>query len=228
MFSIVQPMTEGVLYMYHRANDKVSFVTHFIGALLGVVGTVFVVAKPFLFSNITGLQLAAAIIFCTSLVALYSASAAYHYADETKEIRLMLRKVDHSMIYVLIAGTYTPVCLVVFTQPKGAYFCAGIWAVAIIGVILKILWINCPRIISVAIYLMLGWSILLDIPAISLFSFGGRLFLILGGGFYSVGALIYGIKRPNISAKFGFHEIFHIFVMLGSLMHFVMVALYIL
>ncbi len=214
--------------MYNRANDKVSFLTHLIGALLGVAGTALVVAKPFIFTDITGLQLAAAIIYCTSLVALYSASAAYHYADETSGVRRLLRKVDHSMIYVLIAGTYTPVCLVVFTQPKGTYFCAGIWAVALLGMILKILWIDCPRIISVAIYLLLGWSILLDIPAISLFSFGGRLFLILGGVFYSIGAIIYGIKRPNISKEFGFHEIFHIFVMLGSLMHFIMVALFIL
>lgn len=214
--------------MYRRANDKISFLTHFIGALLGLVGSVIVVAKPFVISGITGMQLAAAIIFCASLVALYSASAAYHYADETKSIRLLLRKLDHSMIYVLIAGTYTPVCMIVFSQPKGAYFCAGIWSAALIGMLLKILWIDCPRIISVVIYLLMGWAILLDIPAISQFSFGGKLFLILGGVFYSIGAFVYGIKRPNISAKFGFHEIFHIFVMLGSLMHFIMVALYIL
>ncbi len=214
--------------MYKRANDKISFLTHFIGALMGIAGTAVVVAKPFLFVDITGVQLAAAMIFCTSLVALYSASAAYHYADETKSLRRLLRKLDHSMIYVLIAGTYTPVCLIVFNQPRGAYFCAGIWAAALVGMLLKMLWIDCPRIISVTIYLSMGWAILLDIPAISLFSFGGKLFLILGGVFYTAGALVYGVKRPNFSAAFGFHEIFHIFVMLGSLMHFIMVALYIL
>lgn len=214
--------------MYRRANDPVSFLTHFIGVLLGVAGTALVAVKSLRSPGVTGLQITAAMIFCISLVALYSASAAYHYSDDTKRLRLFLRKVDHSMIYVLIAGTYTPICLVVFSQPKGAYFCAGIWAAALLGILLKILWIDCPRVISVALYLAMGWSILLDIPAVSLFSPGGRLFLILGGVFYSVGAIVYGIKRPNISASFGFHELFHIFVMLGSLMHFIMVALYIL
>ncbi|MFA9381818.1 MAG: hemolysin III family protein [Acetanaerobacterium sp.] len=214
--------------MYRRANDQISFLTHFIGALMGVAGLIYILAKPFIDAEITVLQVVASLIFCTSMIALYSASAAYHYTDTSKGLRTTLRKLDHSMIYVLIAGTYTPVCLVVFSQPKGAYFCAGIWGVALLGVLLKVLWIDCPRFISVVIYLSMGWALLLDLPALSQFSFGGRLFLILGGVFYTIGAVIYGTKRPKLFAKFGFHELFHLFVLLGSAMHFIMVALYIL
>ncbi len=214
--------------MYNRANDKVSFLTHYIGALMSGAGIVLLMIKPFFIPEITARQLVAALIFGLALVALYTSSAAYHYQNIESDRRVTLRKLDHAMIYVLIAGTYTPVCLGVFEQPKGIYFCLGLWAAAFAGMAFKVLWIDCPRIISVILYLAMGWSIILDIPSIARFPFGGRLFLILGGLFYTIGAVIYGMKRPNFGKRFGFHELFHIFVMLGSLMHFLMVYLYIL
>ncbi len=214
--------------MLHRAKDEISFLTHFIGALLCGLGTIFLAAKPLYADTVTMVSLLAALIFGFSLILLYAASATYHFTNGSKRVCTFLRKVDHSMIYVLIAGTYTPICLLVFSQPKGLYFCIAIWCAAILGILFKLCWIDCPRALSVTLYLLMGWSILLDIPAISLFSLGGRVFLILGGVFYSIGAVIYATKKPNFSRKFGFHELFHIFVMLGSLMHFTMVYAYIL
>lgn len=216
------------MIMLHRAKDKVSFLTHFIGAVLCSFGTVLLAIKPLLADTTTMVSLLASLIFGFSLILLYSASATYHFTKGSEKVCVFLRKMDHSMIYVLIAGTYTPICLLVFSQPKGLYFCIAIWCAALLGILFKLCWMDCPRAISVILYLLMGWAIMLDIPAISLFSLGGRVFLILGGVFYTVGAVIYAIKKPNISQKFGFHELFHIFVMLGSLMHFTMVYAYIL
>lgn len=214
--------------MLHRAKDKISFLTHFIGALLCGFGTILLAIKPMMTNTVTMVSLLAALIFGFSLILLYTASATYHFTSGSERLCTVLRKIDHSMIYVLIAGTYTPVCLLVFSQPKGLYFCLSIWCAAILGILFKVCWINCPRAISVILYLLMGWSILLDIPAMLRFSVGGRVFLILGGVFYTMGAIIYALKKPNISKKFGFHELFHVFVMLGSLMHFTMVYVYIL
>ncbi|SDN21492.1 PAQR family membrane homeostasis protein TrhA [Acetanaerobacterium elongatum] len=214
--------------MLHRAKDEISFLTHFIGALLCAFGTILLAIKPLITDTVTIISLLAALVFGVSLILLYTASATYHFTKGSEKLCTVLRKIDHSMIYVLIAGTYTPVCMLVFSQPKGLYFCIALWCVAILGILFKVCWINCPRAISVTLYLLMGWSILLDIPAMLRFSVGGRVFLILGGVFYTVGAIIYAIKKPNISKKFGFHELFHVFVMLGSLMHFTMVYAYIL
>ena len=137
-----------------------------------------------------------------------------------------LRKMDHSMIYVLIAGSYTPFSLVLLPQPKGARFCLAIWAVAIAGVLVKLLWMNAPRVLSTLFYLAMGWAVLfawedfkaLGQPCLTLVALGG----------YSVGAVFYAVKKPNISAQWTFHELFHLLILAGSLFHYLAVYFYVL
>jgi len=169
--------------------------------------------------------------FCLSMIALYAASAIYHYYPgdaKTEGVKSRLRKLDHSMIYVLIAGSYTPFSLVLLPQPKGAKFCAAIWGVALAGVLVKLLWMNAPRILSTFFYLAMGWAVLfawedfmaLGQPCLTLVA--------LGGVCYSVGAVFYAIKKPTISAEWTFHEIFHILILAGSLFHYLAVYFYVL
>lgn len=134
------------------------------------------------------------------------------------------------MIFILIAGTYTPVCLLALESWWRTGMLIGIWSFALGGLFLKAFWINAPRWFSTGIYLLMGWLVVVAIiPIYRALSFGGFFYLFLGGLFYSVGAIIYGLKRPNITTEhFGFHEIFHIFVMLGSLFHFFLMYFYIL
>lgn len=213
--------------MIKLAKDKISFATHFAGAILGSIATIFLVTAPFANGNATAYTVIAAATYGLSLVALYSASAVYHFQNGSEKLCRILRKLDHSMIYVLIAGTYTPICMLVFSQPKGLYFTIAMWAMAAVGTIFSVCWITCPRIITVSIYLLMGWAIAWDLGSIASLPVAAIVFLVLGGVFYSVGAVIYWLKKPNISKAFGFHELFHVFVLLGSVMHFIMIYFYI-
>ena len=177
------------------------------------------------------MALAAAMGFCLAMIALYSASAIYHFYPGTAEsggVKRRLRKMDHSMIYVLIAGSYTPFSLVLLPQPKGARFCLVIWAVAIAGVLVKLLWMNAPRVLSTFFYLAMGWAMLfawedfqaLGQPCVTLVA--------LGGVCYSVGAVFYAVKKPNISVEWTFHELFHVLILAGSFFHYLAVYFYVL
>ena len=178
------------------------------------------------------LALACAMCFSLSMLALYTASAVYHYYPGTADssgVKRRLRKMDHSMIYVLIAGSYTPFSVVLLPQPKGTRFCLLLWGVAAAGILVKIFWINAPRILSTAIYLVMGWAAVfvakdfaacLGQPCLTLVA--------LGGVCYSVGAVFYAIKKPNISAEWTFHEIFHLLILAGSLLHYLAVYFYVL
>ena len=216
--------------LFRSAQDPVSCGTHAFGAILALLG-----GFGFLIHSIhygsSSTALAAAMCFCLSMIALYSASAIYHFYPGTAEsggVKRRLRKMDHSMIYVLIAGSYTPFSLVLLPQPKGRRFCLILWAVAIVGVLVKMLWINAPRVLSTAFYLVMGWAIV----------FLGRDFLTigqpcltlvaLGGVCYSVGAVFYALKRPNLSEDWTFHELFHLLILAGSFFHYLAVYLYVL
>ena len=215
---------------FDHAQDPVSCGTHAIGAVAAGIGG-FVVLIRAVWSNASTVALAAAMCFCLSMVALYAASAVYHFYPgdvNTGGVKQRLRKMDHSMIYVLIAGSYTPFSMVLLPQPKGTRFCLVLWGVAIAGVLLKLLWINAPRIFSTLIYLVMGWAVLfawedfmaLGQPCLTLVA--------LGGVCYSVGAVFYAIKKPTISAEWTFHEIFHILILAGSLFHYLAVYFYVL
>lgn len=210
--------------LFLNARDPLSSYTHFIGLILSVVGTVIMVMKilmgHFYDAQIMGL------IFCLSLAGLYGASSLYHFSNGTPTVIKKLRKLDHSMIYVLIAGSYTPLLYAILPAPKNIVLVCAIWCIALAGIVMKLLWINAPRKLSAALYILMGWFIAIDFPALGSLPFCAVFLLAAGGLLYTVGGVIYAIKKPNISEMFGFHEIFHIFVILGSLCHYLMVLLY--
>lgn len=170
------------------------------------------------------------LIFSISISLLYLASTIYHMLPVKEHIVKILKKIDHSMIFVLIAGTYTPVCLIKLNSKFGYGILSIVWIIAILGIILKILWINAPRWLSTSIYVVMGWlSVFAFFPLIRSIELGGILLLLIGGIIYTIGAVIYATKYPKFSFKFfGFHEIFHLFVIGGSICHIVFMFLYIL
>lgn len=196
--------------------------THLIAAPMSLVmGITIVIASE---SSLTKLSVG---IFTLSAVNLFGISALYHVGKWNISVKQWLRRLDHSNIYVLIAGTYTPVALLLLTDEKRQTLLILIWSAAVLGVLLSTLWITAPRFLSVAVYLAMGWASLAYLPDI--LEAGGVLVLTLialGGISYSVGAVVYAKKSPNPSPSwFGFHELFHAFTILGFLFHFTAIAL---
>lgn len=208
-------------------RDLISCISHLLGAILAVPATFLLVFKTTSEAVVSPLRVFSTLLFGVSMVALYSASALYHYVRQDAPYLLTLRKLDHAMIYVLIAGTYTPILLNLFGRPQGVILFGLIWAIALAGVLFKVFWFRAPRWLSTAFYLAMGWFILVDVKSLGAMQAGGIVWLALGGVFYTIGGVIYAIKKPNLSKKFGFHELFHVFVLLGSLCHFVCVYGYI-
>lgn len=213
--------------LFQKAMDPISSETHFIGALLSVIG-LFMMILIGMRRDTDFLVMVAAIVFGLSLIALYSASSIYHFYQGNQKTKTVLRKLDHSMIYILIVGTYTPIAVSCMSVPHVYYFLGILWAIAFIGIIVKVCWLNAPRAIATAIYLILGWAIVFDFQSFSAISSDCLTIIASGGIAYSIGAFIYIFKKPNISTDFGFHELFHIFVMLGSLLHYIAIVMYIL
>ncbi|NMB26246.1 MAG: hemolysin III family protein, partial [Firmicutes bacterium] len=164
------------------------------------------------------------------LVLLYSASTIYHSLRVSERWTRILRKIDHSMIYVLIAGSYTPLCLIALQGAWRWGLIAGIWVLTTLGIVLKVLWLDAPRWLSTLLYLIMGWLAVVAFgPLARSITWTGVIWLLVGGILYSVGAVIYGTKWPKISSKvFGFHEIFHLFVLGGSAVHFWVMARFVL
>lgn len=213
--------------MYPRLNEPVSGITHFIGALLAAAGLALLV----IFAVIQGTvwHIVSFSIFGTSMILLYSASTLYHLLPLTEVGKATMRKVDHMMIYILIAGTYTPVCLVALRGPWGWSLFGSIWALAVAGMIMKIFWLNAPRWLYTSFYLFMGWLAAIAFYPLMQAVPGGAMFWLLAGGIlYSIGGVIYAAKKPNFGTHFGFHELFHLFVMAGSFSHFWLMFRYIL
>ncbi len=208
----------------NKAQDKISCLTHFIGALAGIVYFIILGFLSFIHQRDFEIQIGL-LVFSLATIALYSASSFYHYIQDDSPRKQKFRKLDHAMIYVLIAGSYTPICVTFFQGDSKILFPVILWAVALLGVATKVLWINTPRIFSTILYLGLGWSILFDIPSLMTIPPLTALGVILGGASYSIGALIYMIKKPNLSKDWGFHELFHLFILLGTFLHFITYAL---
>ena len=209
-----------------KAKDPISSLSHMIGAVLFGVGTVVLLLKGLLggFDAITVLS---ALVFGLSLIALYSASAAYHFVNASEQVNLILRKLDHSMIYVLIAGSYTPILLHYYHAPHCYWLTAAIWAIGLTGIAVKLLWFNAPRMLYTAFYILMGWFVLFDLSALQNMAPGAIALLVGGGLSYTAGGIIYALKKPNFSKRFGHHELFHILVLLGSLQHYIMVLGYV-
>lgn len=209
-------------------KEPTNTLTHLSGAILSLVGLCFMLYKAIYIGK--GIYIAGALVFGISLIALYSASAVYHWVPGSEKVTAILRKVDHAMIYVLIAGTYTPICLITLKGFMGIALLSGVWALALIGIVLKLVWMNAPRWLYTGCYLFLGWIAVFFIwPIYKSMPIAGFVCLLLGGLMYTVGSLIYAKKSPRLKiAMFGFHEIFHVFILAGSVMHYVMVSQFVL
>ena len=216
--------------LFAKAQDRVSCETHAFGAAAALGGALVYLFRG-MWTAAAAPAVAAAMCFCLSMVALYAASAIYHYYPGTAAsggVKRMLRKMDHSMIYVLIAGSYTPFCVVLLPQPKGTRFCLILWGVALAGVLAKMLWINAPRMLSTAVYLVMGWSVVFVAKDFAVLGQPCLTLVAIGGVCYSVGAVFYAVKKPNLSAEWTFHELFHLLILAGSFFHYLAVYLYVL
>ncbi|MGL5346255.1 MAG: PAQR family membrane homeostasis protein TrhA [Peptostreptococcaceae bacterium] len=209
-------------------RENVNGYTHLAGAILSFIGLLAMVIKTTLY-NPTTVSITAVIIFGISMILLYAASATYHLVISTDKVLKFLRKLDHSMIYILIAGSYAPFCLISLKGIQGWLLYSIIASAAVAGVVFKMVWFKCPRWLSTLLYVVLGWlAVFLIVPLYKALSLTGVSLLVLGGVFYTIGALIYGLKPKWMNIKgIGYHEVFHIFIMLGSLTHFLCVFWYV-
>lgn len=215
--------------MNKKIKDPGSAITHFIGMMMAILA-----ATPLLIKasrepdKIHVISLA---VFITSMILLYAASTLYHTLDISEKINRLLKKIDHLMIFVLIAGSYTPICLIVLRGKIGISLCLLVWGIALFGIILKCFWINCPKWFSSALYIAMGWvCVLAFTQIINALPAKAFLLLLIGGIIYTIGGVIYALKLPLFNSKhknFGSHEIFHLFVMGGSACHFIMMYLYV-
>ncbi len=210
-----------------KLREPINGLTHLAGGLLASIGLIVLLATAA--GEGRADQVVAFGIFGFSLIALYTASALYHLLPLSPAGVARLRRVDHMSIFVLIAGTYTPFCLLALDGAWRAGLLGLIWGLALCGILLKLLWMDAPRWLSVALYLGMGWTALAAAPALlRVVPTGGITWVLVGGVVYSAGALVYGLKRPNpVPGVFGFHEMWHLFVLVGSACHFWAVLRYI-
>ncbi len=200
-----------------------SAITHFIGMMLAVFATIPLLVKAG--TTHDGKNFMAMCIFMLSMILLYASSTIYHTVNLSGKALRIFRKMDHMMIFVLIAGSYTPICLIVLGGDQGYTLLSVVWGIAIIGMLIKAFWITCPKWFSSIIYICMGWvcvfvfrQLLQTLPPEAFFWLFG------GGVIYTAGGIIYALKLSFFNAKhavFGSHEIFHLFIMAGSVCHFI-------
>lgn len=203
--------------------------THLAGMILAILASTPLLLKSFVNSGTETFN--AMLIFILSMILLYGASTMYHSVNVTGKQLKFFKKIDHMMIFVLIAGSYTPICLIVLGGQSGYTLLTVVWSIAIAGMLIKALWVTCPKWFSSLIYIAMGW--------VCVFVFGqlwnslpkaAFLWLLAGGLIYTAGGIIYALKLPLFNAKhanFGSHEIFHLFCMGGSLCHFIFMYCYV-
>lgn len=200
-----------------------SAITHFIGMMLALFSAAPLLVKAG--ANGNSGHLAAMSVFILSMILLYGASAMYHSVNVSDRVLKIFRKIDHMMIFVLIAGSYTPVCLIVLEGKLGYTMLAVVWGIAAVGILVKGFWITCPKWFSSMIYIAMGWVCLGVFGTLwNVLPHSAFLWLLAGGVVYTVGGVIYALKLPvfnSLHANFGSHEIFHLFVMGGSICHFI-------
>ena len=200
-------------------KDPVSCLTHMAGIALSALCTVLLLVEAS--SAASTRHVVAFAVFGAALILLYTASTVYHMLHVSEAVSAMLRRIDHMMIFVLIAGTYTPVCLLALRGAWGWSLLALVWGFALAGIALKALWMHAPRWLSTAIYLLMGWLVLIAFfPLRDALSAPALWLLVAGGLSYTLGALIYAVKWMPFRTKwFGYHELFHLFVLGGSTLH---------
>ncbi len=213
-----------------HVKDPGSAITHFIGMLMAVFAAVPLIIKAA--HEPSPIYVVSIAIYAASLILLYAASTTYHTFDRSEKVNTILKKIDHMMISVLIAGSYTPICLLVLGGKLGVILLAVVWSFAIVGILIKAFWVFCPKWVSSVLYIGMGWTCVLAftqlLNSMSPAAFG---WLLAGGLIYTAGGIIYALKLPIFNMKhkdFGSHEIFHLFVMGGSICHFVVMYAFVL
>ena len=206
-----------------------SAITHFIGMMMAVFAAVPLLVKASVSSG--GQNFAAMAIFMASMILLYGASATYHSVNLSGKALRFFRKLDHMMIFVLIAGSYTPVCLIVLGGESGYTLLTLVWGIALAGMLIKACWITCPKWFSSIIYIAMGWvCVLVFGKLLDTLPTAAFLWLLAGGIISTAGGIIYALKLPLFNLKhkgFGSHEVFHLFVMAGSVCHFIFMYSYV-
>jgi len=199
-----------------------SAITHGVGVALGILGTVALMLRAVRLGG--GLRISVFAIYCASMLALYTASTLYHSVNTSVKGRMNLRRLDHASICLLIAGSYTPVCLLSLNGWVGWTLFGLIWAMAAAGIILSLVWIMAPRWLTAGVYLAMGWLAVFAIyPLSRVLSAYGMVLLVTGGILYTLGGILYALKWPGRNnPRFGCHEIFHLFILAGSICHFLM------
>ena len=211
--------------MLKKLREPVNGLTHFFAAIVAAIGLIVLVIIGWR-NLIKEISLS---IYGATLVLLFSASATYHMVRAKPKIIENLRKLDHSAIYLLIAGTYTPICMIMFTGFWKWGLIAIIWSLAVIGIVVKMFIVNAPRWLTAGVYILMGWLCIAAIgEMLKVFPVGGLIWLLTGGIVYTAGAIIYITKKLDFfPGKFGFHEVWHIFVILAALAHFIAIAFYV-
>ena len=211
-------------------KDPGSAITHFIGMLMAIFAAVPLLIKAA--REPDHIYLISLTIYALSLILLYAASTTYHTFDLSEKANTVLKKIDHMMIFILIAGSYTPICLITLKGRTGVILLSLVWGIALVGIILKAFWVFCPKWVSSILYIGMGWTCVLAftqiLNALSPAAFG---WLLAGGIIYTIGGIIYALKLPifnNRHKNFGSHEIFHLFVMGGSMCHFIVMYAFVL
>ncbi len=199
-----------------------SALTHGAGALFALVGTTILLCRAFFMED--WLSLAVFAVYGLSMICLYTASTLYHSIRASDAWRIALRKYDHCSIYLLIAGSYTPICILALANPVGYTLFSVIWFCAVLGIVLTAIKLNIPRWMSSLIYLAMGWmAVFAIVPLSQVMSSTAMMLLLLGGAFYTIGGILYAVKWPfRHNPRFGCHEIFHLFILSGSVAHFFM------
>lgn len=202
-----------------------SAITHGIGLFLAIPGTALLVGHSLSLGQDLW-HVVSLLIYGLSMICLYTASTLYHSLKLSVPGRLALRKYDHCSIALLIAGSYTPICLICLREegPWGWVILSVIWIMAVASCGLSLVWINSPRWLTAGVYLTMGWLALIALyPLSKVLPTEGFLWLLLGGLLYTTGGILYAVKWPGRSnPRFGCHEIFHLFILAGSICHYLM------
>ena len=195
------------------------------GALLALAGTIKLAYDAF--GEKSAGAFASVLVFGVSMVLLYSTSSLYHWCCAVRaRAAAVMQRLDHMAIFLLIAGTYTPICVIMLGYPVGYIMLALVWGVALAGLLMKIFWMGAPVWLSCSVYVAMGWiAAFFIVPLVRALPLSATLWLIAGGALYTAGAIIFGLERPRFKLSwFGSHELFHLFVIGGSVCHYITVA----